>query len=287
MKRFRDLAVFGEREDLEALISSIEGRLADEWSRDRSSEKRIYGVGDVLGGKGFIFVRSANTELPAVALFLVLRDRRLTVPNIVPDGVELSIERYNGILTEFYLKFVHPAAQEAGLTVELSSDELTIEEAFRPRAMELLRRFSVCANKFICHPADQRRWLDFLIEAHLHSRSNRDYSDGLLAKWLRDDGWRSDKVERLISEYEFVGELLKALEQKELLAPWARQVLQLADPSHADVAPVSKETEGGPNARLFQGTILRWVWNLQLLGLTAIANLSGRLRRTVMARALP
>jgi hypothetical protein len=202
LKTFRELTVFGEPEALEALISSIERRLEDEWFRGRHPHARQ-----------FCFVRRANAEHPEVALLMSIDGRRLIISNIVPNGHELSVAQYNSVLTEFYLRFLHPAALETGLPVELSSDERTNREPFGRTGRELLRRFSACANKSLAHPRDRERWLEFLLYVNLHRRSDRDGDSALLAEFLIKDGWPVDKARRLVSEYEFAGELLRALER--------------------------------------------------------------------------
>ena len=202
-KVFRDLTVYGDPEVLHALIEGIEKRLADGWFRDREPEQRLTGGGR---SRFFLFARRASAEQPAIALAMCAEGRRLSVTNIVPDGDSLSRAQYNSILVEFYLKFLHPAAAEVGLPIELSPDERSLEGEYGWQGAKFLKRFSGCANKSITHPADQRRWMDFLI--HLHHRPNRDYDFGLLAKWLREDGWPADKTHRLISECEFALHLL-------------------------------------------------------------------------------
>lgn len=280
MKRFRDLTVLVDPETVGSLISRIEGRLTDGWLRCRKWERKCQAS---FVERAFCFVRSSTAEHPDVGLVMSIEDRRLTVDNIVPKDAELSVAQYNAILVEFFLKFLHPAALECGLTVELSSDELTVEEAFGGRAMELLRRFSVCANKSISHPADQRRWLDFVIHAQLHRRSKCDGDESLLAKWLCDDGWRTDKVERLISEYEFAGELLRELERKELLARWAQRPYAPAAPPNKPPDPVSRRGGGAWKARGYQGAIIRWLGNFPRPAFVMIA----KFRQAVTARVLP
>jgi hypothetical protein len=134
--------------------------------------------------------------------------RRLSVTNVMPaDDGWFSCTQYNSILVEFYLNFLHPAASEASLPIELSPDQRSFESEYGWHAVKLLKRFSVLANKSSTHPAaDQRRWMDFLIHLH-HRRPNRD-GYGLLAKWLIDDGWSTDKTRELIAEYEFALDLL-------------------------------------------------------------------------------
>jgi hypothetical protein len=207
-KVFRDLNVYGDPEALGALIPAIEGRLADGWSRDREGEQRL------AGGSGqsqfFLFSRLASAERPAVVLAVCSEGRRLSVTNVFPEECgRISCAQYNSILIEFYLKFLHPAATEAGLPVELSPDERSFDREYGRRGVELLKRFSGCANKSITHPSDERRWMDFLIHLH-HHRPTHDYGFGLLAKWLIDDGWSREKTSELIFEAEFALDLLPA-----------------------------------------------------------------------------
>ena len=207
-KVFRELTVYGDPEALHALIPGIESRLADGWSRDLESEQRLPGAGGQ--SRFFLFARRASAERPAVKLAMYTEGRRLSVTNIVSDDAgSLSCAQYNSILVEFCLKFLHPAAEEAGLSIELSSDERSFEREYGSQAVRLLKRFSSCANKSCRHPADQRRWMDFLIYLH-HHRPNRDYGFDLLARWLIDDGWSVDKTSLLISECEFALHLLNA-----------------------------------------------------------------------------
>lgn len=158
-KVFRDLNVYGDPEVLIALAAVIESRLEDGWSRDRESEQHMPPV----GGKSrcFLFSRCAGVLGRPVKLALWAEGRRLSVPNIVPgdDGDELSCVEYNSALIEFYLRFLHPAA-EGGLPIELSPDERSFEREYGREATRLLKRFSICANRTCTHPSDQRRWID-------------------------------------------------------------------------------------------------------------------------------
>ncbi len=208
MKVFRELNAYGEPGGLQSMMVKIESALCDGWHRDCEGEARarpLCSEGQVC----FFFVRRAAAESPEIALAMTQEGRRLTIANIFPGEVgEISCEQYNSILTEFYLKFLHPASLETGVTIEVSSDERSLESEYGWRGVTLLKRFSGCANKSCTHPADQRRWMDFLI--YLHHRPNRNYSFGLLAKWLIEDGWTPDKKDRLISEFEFGLDLLSA-----------------------------------------------------------------------------
>jgi hypothetical protein len=160
---------------------------------------------------------------------------------------------------------------------ELGSDERAIEKALGPQSMELLRRFSACANKASWHPTDRRRWLDFLI--HRYFQSDRPYPDNLLAKWLRDQGWRTEKIARLVFECEFARELLHELERYELLAPWLRGAYEPLAPPNKRRKSLSGRKERGRGARAYQVESVRWLRNFLRPALTTSANLRARLRR--------
>jgi hypothetical protein len=191
------------------VVPRIEAELADGWYRDREREARQWCP---RGQSVFCFVRGSRSDFPAIALLMHAKARSLSVTNIVADGRELSCYEYNAILAEFYLELLHPAASEAGLAMELSPDEQGLEEVFGWRAADLLRSFSRCANKSSTHPADLRRWMDFLV--HLYSQPNRKYDFDLLATWLIEDGWSVEKTHKFISQCEFARDLLRAYDQK-------------------------------------------------------------------------
>jgi hypothetical protein len=206
-KAFREATVYGDPEALDALIAEIERRLADGWSLDKESEQRLPSCG---GQRFFLFPCRASAERQAVTLAMCADGRRLSVTNILlKEDRRLSCAEYNSILVEFYLKFLQPAAEAAGLPIELSPDERSFESEYGPEAVRLLKQFSLLANKSITHPADQRRFMEFVIHVHQH-RPKRDYGFGLLRKWLIDDGWSVDKASELIAEAELALDLLSA-----------------------------------------------------------------------------
>src|ERR1700731_3303611 len=104
----------------------------------------------------------------------------------------LSLYTYNSLLVQFYLAFLQLAASEAGVQIQLSSGERTIEEAFGRNSVEALKIFSQCANKERSHPADRLRWLDFLVT--LNGRQLHCEQLDVLAEWLTAHGWPDDKV---------------------------------------------------------------------------------------------
>ena len=205
MQMFRYLSLFCEHDALNSLILQIEASLIHGWSRDRMRESTF---SRHFRKSIFCFLRSANTECPAVILVMTTQHFGASVCNIVPNGRELSCDQYNSILTEFYLRFLHPAASQKGLTTELSSDELGIEEGLGAKAARHLKAFSDTANKSAMQPGDRYRWFAFLIS--LHDRSVRATYSDLLAFWLLKNGWSEDKAGKLISEWEVARDLLPA-----------------------------------------------------------------------------
>jgi hypothetical protein len=209
VKVFRELTIFGEPRMLELLISRIESQLSDGWSRGREREQELRRLGQQ---QYFLFLCCSNADHPAVVLAMLLDGRRLRLVNVFPqESKRITVRQYNLALVNFYLRFLHPAAFEAGLPVELSSDERTIEETLRPEVLDRLKRFVFCAEGLWSRPSwvhrlDQERLFAFLFEAHRHSN---EIDIGLLRHWLENDRrWTSNKVDQLLCEIEFGADLL-------------------------------------------------------------------------------
>lgn len=289
VKVFRELTIFGEPQTLQLLISRIEGRLSDGWSRGREREQELRRIGPE---QFFIFLCGANTEHPAVVLALLLEGRRIKVTNIFPqEPGQITVGQYNSALVDFYLRFLHQAALEACLSVELSSDERTIEETFHPEVMGRLKTFVFCAEGLWSrpswlHPCDQERLFAFLIEAH--RRSNKVDHD-LLRHWLENDRhWPPNKVDHLLCEIEFGADLLSYGDEN----CWRRtdrQVLltstsaRLADPSLVaqNLTPLESSSPSGSTQ------MLRSARQLILTAFNAIATVAGHMRRHRSARQAP
>jgi hypothetical protein len=222
-KTYRELTVFGEPETLESLISRLESHLKGDWSRDRQREKELRCIS---ADQAFFFLCCSNAERPAAVLGMLLYGRRLWVTNIASqEQGTITLSQYNAVLVEFYLRFLHPAAVEAGLTVQLSFDdceELTIEAALHQEVFRRLKSFVLCAEGFWSkpswsHPLDQERLFAVLVEAHRHSNK---IDIGLLREWLVNDrNWPPNKVEELLCEIEFGSEFLDYI--RESLYPLA------------------------------------------------------------------
>lgn len=127
---FRELVIYGGREELVALGCAIEARLTEGWHRNREFEAMAL----LPPGESFFsFVRDPRGAIPAVAVVMLAEAERLSVLNIVPKGHEIGPRVYNSVLFEFYLAFVDPAVADAGLMAELSADERSLEEILESR----------------------------------------------------------------------------------------------------------------------------------------------------------
>jgi hypothetical protein len=246
MKMHRDLSVFCEFDALDSLMSQIEASLTHGWSRDRVRESKL---SPFFGKPVFCFVRLSNGEVPTIAVVMTAQPFGASVCNIVPNGHELSRDQYNSILSEFFLRFLHPAASQNGLITQLSSDELGIVEGFGSKAAQLLKDFSEAADKLATQPDDRSRWFALLISLHHRPARRSDYSD-LLANWLRKDGWSHDEVSELVCEWEFAQDLLPAYDDHRFSGSQASSIglLTALSPNDLDI----KEAFGSTALRLLK-----------------------------------
>lgn len=279
MRKFRELKVFGEPRILELLISRIESRLSDGWTRGREREQELPRLGQE---QYFLFLCCSNLEHPAVVLALLLESRCLRVANIFPqDPGQITVRQYNSVLVDFHLRILHQAALEAGTPVELSSDERTIEEAFHPEVLGRLKTFVVCAEGLWSRPSwshrcDQERLFAFLLEAHQHFNK---IDTGLLRHWLKKDRhWPSNKVDQLLCEIEFGSDLLEYGDEN--LRRTNRQVqLTITSAPATDPIPVGRKGAPLESESPWRSARMRGTVRLVLKALNAIATVVGNTRR--------
>jgi hypothetical protein len=205
MKITRDLAVFCELDSVDLIACQIEQQMGDDWHRSREDEARMRPLEPE--GPIFAFVRQPKGGDATAVLVMTHHRRALRVNNIVPSGDRLSTGKYNSILTEFHLRFVHPVASSLGLHTELSRDELRADEVFGSKGMKLLKAFSLLANKSALHSFDEERWFRFLI--CLHQRPRHPYENAFLRTFLIGDGWPQERADELVSQCEFTRDLLQ------------------------------------------------------------------------------
>jgi hypothetical protein len=211
MKVFKELAAAGPPEKLASLVETMATGTPKRWRRDLAAESRLRDLTLPTDPPGFAFTRDATPTEPRSGIFLMLEHDHLRVTNIVPrESGELSIDQYNAILDDFASSILRPAAIGAGVKIEESSAEADLTRWVTPTAAELLRRFSGAANKATgsSHPMDFRRWAAFLIQTH---RDRSELDAETLARWLVEElGWSPEVANRLVREFEFGRELLRA-----------------------------------------------------------------------------
>jgi hypothetical protein len=212
MKVYRGLSIKGSWQGLEAFIDGIAPRLAAEgWG----AVEYVY-QHDPL--RPFCFTRPDPAGRTESEIWMARRDPdqpflgngELYVSNIVPKDYrgQFSYPEYNAILTEFYERFARPVAIERGLSIELSSGEVDLEEWLSPTAAQALRLFSEKANKSTgaSHPMDRERWYKFLI---LADKENARFDASTLARWLSEEaGWADTTASELADDYERARSLL-------------------------------------------------------------------------------
>lgn len=210
MQVFRELVIHGKPEQLHATVETICNSVSGNWSRDMESEERIRNKALPNRGRTFSFKCTKRGDRPAADLFLMEKDdSSLYVTNIVPqEHGQLSYAEFNAILEEFATLFVWPAAERTGSRVEMTEAEADLESWVSPETAKKLRLFCWSANKSTgsAHPADRKRWFDFIVSAH---REGSLLDSTTLRRWLHESaGWDENGSHELASEYEFARELL-------------------------------------------------------------------------------
>lgn len=155
MKVYRELEIHGDVGTVKATLDGIKKAVGGTWMT-------IEDEGSLPGPPQHGFVCERTAEHPAATLWLVEKPGQLYVSNIVPSQGQprLSEDEYNAIAFEFYERFVIPVADKTGVQVTLSDTNVTIEKWVSPGTAQLLRRFSIAANKSTgsSHPLDEERW---------------------------------------------------------------------------------------------------------------------------------
>lgn len=198
----RDLKVLGTDDQIAIMIDAMTKAARAPWSRHLEGEENI-------GRESFrVFMREADSSLPAANVAIHLEPDGIEVVNIVPYELNnLEPALYNAILQEFLETLVQPAADAQSLAVVTTTGGTSLAAEMSPEIARLLESFSGAANKSTgsSHPLDFRRWAAFLIASH---RSGRKVDTWLLEQALKEQGWSSDRVSDLVSEFEFSRDLL-------------------------------------------------------------------------------
>ena len=163
----------------------------------------------------YCFSCTAKSERPASELWIATHsDGSLYVSNILAQEFSsLSHDQYNAVLANFYGTCAKPASRIAGVDIELSNPDPRLEDLLPASTAKLLRSFSVLANRSILHPADRKRWNEFLTSAY---REKATLDSSMLQRWLiEEEKWPEDEAINLAIEYEHARDLLEVYESQQ------------------------------------------------------------------------
>ena len=215
MEFFRDLYIKCDDSSFDALMKGVEKTLPGGWTRDFDAEAHMHS-GGISSRLIYCFSSPTDGSIPAATIFLFEKSPgTFYVSNIVPSiKTELSYREYNSVLETFTNAIVRPIADQLGINIELTKDNIDIDDFMNAGTAKLLRVFSVAANKSTgsSHPLDQERWLRFVAAAHAEV-SRLDAST--LRRWLMEtQGWPEETADQLAIEYEFGRALLSSYDGK-------------------------------------------------------------------------
>ena len=212
MKKFQDLYIDLNGQSIEILIEQLTQNCGDNWRRAFEREENA----KYFNEKAFAFEYIGNA-LPKAGLTVFEKEQGIWyVPNIVPVSPgQLSTNEYNKLLVNFKETLIEPGIRETSISIELTKDEVFIEDILGEDAANALKQFSVSANKSTgySHPCDEKRWFRFLIAAQKSGK--RLYSD-ILEATLIEQGWSEEWAYKLASQFEYSEELLDFIKNEEL-----------------------------------------------------------------------
>lgn len=205
MKTFQNLYIKLNNDSIESFIEKITQNCNENWQRDFEREENA----KYFREKAFSFKYTGKNELPNAGLTLFEDENGIWyVPNIIPTEMkELSIEEYNKLLVDFKVMLIEPATQNTPVFINLTPDEVSLEDVVGKEAANALKLFSSLANKSTgnSHPNDKNRWFEFLVAAQ---KSEKKPSFEMLKATLIEQGWSEEFAYDLAFEFEHGQELL-------------------------------------------------------------------------------
>ena len=204
---FRDLTLTSRIAQRPALRDALRRSAAAPW---RHAEEREQEFPDT-SYEFLAFQRAPADNLPASGLTLCGRPDGYEVVNIVPlEAGELGVSGYNDILNDFIGRVVGPASRELEFQVGVTPRQQSIADWTSDEVASALHTVSVCANKSTGagHPADRKRWFEFLFAAHA---ANTRLDTELLGRWLVEaEAWPPEVAHDLVDRYQYSMDLLKS-----------------------------------------------------------------------------
>ena len=218
MEIFKNLEIEGGPNSLKKCMNIIEKSIGNGWVRDKKKEKDYFGgIGKSDSPKELFCIKCPRSDKYPISTIWLFRDEDyIKIGNIIPSEEgrrDLSRKEYNHILDDFYNKFVKNAVDFTGVSIVKKGGELELEKLIGHSVAKALTMFSDCANKSTGshYPCDERRWLEFLILAHLNDSN---ISTTYLREWLEGNKWYNRVASDLVCEYEFARGLLRKYDMR-------------------------------------------------------------------------
>jgi len=205
MKIFQDLFIHLNGNTIESLIEECTKQCNEFWKRAVEREENA----SSLGEKAYCFEHSEGDGLRNAGLTLFEKENNTWyVPNIVPIKTgQLSHNEYNDLLNSFIDSIVKPVIIGSPVQIEITNNQIFLEDVVGIEATDKLKRFSILANMSTgsSHPMDKGRWFDFLFTV---SNKGVELDTDLLMSSLIKQGWSEESAHELAIEFEFAQGLL-------------------------------------------------------------------------------
>lgn len=205
MKTFQNLFIDLNGYDIEKFVDLLTKNCGKNWKRAVAREENAR----YFNEQAFAFDYIGENELQNAGLTLFEKEPSVWyVPNIVPIvSGQLSIDEYNKLLIDFKETLVDSAVQNTSIKVELTKDQVFLEDILGKEAVDALKRFSSGANKSTghAHPCDEERWFEFLLSAQ---KIEKKQVSEVLEATLKEQGWSEEWAHELACEFEYSEKLL-------------------------------------------------------------------------------
>lgn len=213
MKQFVNLSITSNKENLISLLEVLKSSSSNKWSLEKNFTKE-YAMNVSRDEKEVACFKAGSVKHLDARIFLVINDNVLKLTNILSyKSFSIDMDKYNMILNDFYKEFVSKHIINNLFHVELTSENLTIEELANEETSRALISWEGLCNKStgIGHPFDEERWFKFINEA---VRTNSELTPYDLKRWLIEEkGWYCDEdhnvVDELVDYFEYGRDLLK------------------------------------------------------------------------------
>ena len=208
MRMVNDLVVRGEPAEVDKLVGRSEADGGNErWRREPGVEKdlRLTGIGR-LGVLCYSW-RGEEGIPPASLLIYRTGPGELSSTSIIPTTrARLTDEEYNVLLANFEREVLRPLIGELKIEITyLPPREDRLELSISPAAFRKLNQFVMTAvDRRDLTTEDRANWKAFWRQVYADSSQPDDKE---LAHWLKDQGLKERKIDRLIAA-KLVGQFL-------------------------------------------------------------------------------